>query len=111
MVYERVIYMCPKCNRMQFFNNAESFSTICPTCDVEMVFIDKSFSSTEEEERDAARRKRLQQSAVMVYCPYCNSVNTKKISTTSKVVNTAIFGIWGTKRHKQWHCNHCNSDF
>lgn len=46
-----------------------------------------------------------------VECPYCHSVNTKKITTTSKVVNTALFGIFGTKRHKQWHCNQCNSDF
>jgi len=46
-----------------------------------------------------------------VECPYCHSKDTKKISTTSKVVNTAIFGIFGTKRHKQWHCNQCNSDF
>lgn len=47
----------------------------------------------------------------VVECPYCHGRNTKKISTTSKVVNTALFGIFGTKRHKQWHCNECNSEF
>ncbi len=47
----------------------------------------------------------------VVECPYCHSTNTKKISTTSKVLNTVVFGIFGTKRHKQWHCNNCNSDF
>lgn len=46
-----------------------------------------------------------------VECPYCHSKDTKKITTTSKVVNTAVWGIFGTKRHKQWHCNNCNSDF
>lgn len=46
-----------------------------------------------------------------IECPYCHSKDTKKISTTSKVVNTAVWGILGTKRHKQWHCNKCNSDF
>lgn len=46
-----------------------------------------------------------------VVCPYCHSKNTKKISTTSKMVNTAVWGIFGTKRYKQWHCNSCNSDF
>lgn len=46
-----------------------------------------------------------------VKCVYCNSTDVNKISTTSKVVNTALFGIFGTKRHKQWHCNQCNSDF
>lgn len=44
-------------------------------------------------------------------CPYCHSKNTKKISTTSKVMDTALFGIFGTKRLKQWHCNNCESDF
>lgn len=47
----------------------------------------------------------------VVECPYCHSTNTKKISTTAKVVNTAVWGIYGTKRHKQWHCDQCNSDF
>ena len=45
-----------------------------------------------------------------VECPYCHSKNTKKISTTAKVTNTVMFGIFGTKRHKQWHCNNCKSD-
>lgn len=46
-----------------------------------------------------------------VECPYCHATNVKKITATSKVVNTAMFGIFGTKRHKQWHCNSCNSNF
>lgn len=46
-----------------------------------------------------------------VECPYCHSTDTKKISTTSKVMNTAVFGFFGTKRFKEWHCNSCNSDF
>lgn len=46
-----------------------------------------------------------------IVCPYCKSTNTKKITTTAKAINTAVFGILGTKRHKQWHCNNCNSDF
>ena len=46
-----------------------------------------------------------------VECPYCHSMDTTKISTTSKVINTAVWGIFGTKRHKQWHCNKCSSDF
>ena len=48
---------------------------------------------------------------LVVECPYCHSKDTQKISGTSKVVNTALFGIFGTKRHKQWHCNNCSSDF
>ncbi len=46
-----------------------------------------------------------------VKCPYCQSSNTKKISSTAKAVNVALFGIFGNKRKYQWHCNNCNSDF
>lgn len=111
MVYERIAYMCPKCHQGHFYNNSEEFSTICSKCNVEMVCVETKFTSTEQEEKEEAKRKRLQQTAPTVYCPYCNSLNTSKISTASKMVNTVAFGIFGTKRHKQWHCNNCNSDF
>lgn len=44
-------------------------------------------------------------------CPTCNSTNLKKISATSKVVNTAVFGLFGTKRHKTFHCNNCGYEW
>lgn len=104
--------MCPKCNQGHFFNKAEEYSTICPECNIEMRDMGSKFVDSEVEKRKTERfQKALQNPDPLVYCPYCNSVNTSKISTTAKVVNTAIFGIFGTKRHKQWHCNQCNSDF
>lgn len=107
MIYERVCYMCPKCDQMNFFNNNDEFSTICSHCNVEMICVEKKFVSSEEEEK----KERMRNSALTVCCPYCNSLNTQKISTTSKVFNTALFGVFGTKRHKEWHCNRCGSDF
>ena len=44
-------------------------------------------------------------------CPTCQSQNLKKISATSKVVNTAVFGLFGTKRHKTFHCNNCGYEW
>lgn len=44
-------------------------------------------------------------------CPTCNSTNLKKISVVSKAVNTAAFGIFGTKRHKTFHCNNCGYEW
>lgn len=47
-----------------------------------------------------------------VECPYCHSTNTKKISTTSKVAHTAIFGLFSMSRNsKNFHCNECGADF
>lgn len=112
MIYERVCYMCPKCNQGHFFNKAEEYSTICPECNIEMRNMGSDFVDSEvEKKKTEAFQRRLQNPSPLVYCPYCNSINTSKISTTSKVVNVALFGIFGTKRHKQWHCNECNSDF
>lgn len=112
MIYEKVTFMCPKCNQGCFFNSAEEFSIICPECNVEMVCVGKKFTSTEQEEKENAKWERaLANSTPLVNCPYCNSANVTKISTASKVVDTAVWGIFGTKRFKQWHCNSCSSDF
>lgn len=46
-----------------------------------------------------------------VKCPYCGSTNTKKISRSSKGLSTLLFGVFSSKNGKQWHCNHCKSDF
>lgn len=44
-------------------------------------------------------------------CPTCQSTNLRKISTTAKVTNTVVFGIFGTKRHKTFHCNNCGYEW
>lgn len=46
-----------------------------------------------------------------IICPYCQSTDTVRITTRSKAINTVLFGILSTKRHSQWHCNSCLSDF
>lgn len=46
-----------------------------------------------------------------VTCPYCKSTNVKKISTTSRVVSTGLFGLASKKIGKQFHCNGCGLDF
>ena len=46
-----------------------------------------------------------------VSCPYCNATNVKKIGMGSRMVSTGLFGLGSKKIGKQWHCNHCGSDF
>lgn len=60
---------------------------------------------------DEARWELQRQKENKIECPYCHSTNTTKITTTAKVVNTAMFGLLGNKRRHQWHCNNCKSDF
>lgn len=47
-----------------------------------------------------------------VECPYCHATNVYKITNTSKAIHTAIFGLFSVSRNsKNYHCNHCGSDF
>lgn len=61
--------------------------------------------------QDYQKQKQLQDLLNKPKCPTCNSTNLKKISATSKVVNTAVFGLFGTKRFKQFHCNNCGYEW
>lgn len=47
-----------------------------------------------------------------VSCPYCHATNVRKITVTSKAIHTSIFGIFSMGRNsKNYHCDHCGSDF
>lgn len=110
MRYIRVCYMCPECNRGFMFDKASHFSTLCPHCNIEMVCVEEKATSTEIEEREE-RRKKYTPSAPLIHCPYCHSMNTKKISNIAKAGSAAMFGIFSQKVKHQWHCNNCGSDF
>lgn len=40
-------------------------------------------------------------------CPTCGSTNIKKISTTSKVLGAAMWGLFSKTAHSQFQCNNC----
>lgn len=44
-------------------------------------------------------------------CITCGSANIVKISATSKVVNVAMFGLFGNKRKKTFHCKNCGYEW
>lgn len=49
--------------------------------------------------------------AVLVKCPYCDSIHTAKIPTIRRIFSTSLLGLASGKVGKQWHCNKCGSDF
>ena len=64
----------------------------------------------EEQRRQKAREIRAREGS-QPHCPTCSSDNVKRVSSTSKLLNTVAFGILGTKRHKQFHCNSCGYEW
>lgn len=105
------IYQCPNCGRT--YRESENVY-YCGNCNYKLL---RQENITQIKNPDLSKREYKIVGTIqdptkpVVACPYCKSTSTSRISTISKVVNTAIFGIFGTKRHKQWHCNSCNSDF
>ncbi len=47
----------------------------------------------------------------MVHCPYCNSVNVKKISGTERAASVAMWGFFSKKINKSFKCNNCGGTF
>ena len=60
---------------------------------------------------DPIREAKARESMRKVTCPYCGSVNVKKVSTISRMASVGFFGLSSKKVGKQWHCNNCKSDF
>ena len=113
-------YKCEKCNFNKDFLSSEQNNTKCKICGNEMTY-EYSRNYKPNNGLRAIKHSNMNNSnnteffkpkELIVECPYCHSANTKKITTTSKAVHTALFGIFGMSRNsKQWHCNNCNSDF
>ena len=70
-----------------------------------------SETNTFIETKERLAKQQIYNSSLSPKCPTCSSTNLKKISVTSKAVNTAMFGIFGTKRHKTFHCNNCGYEW
>lgn len=57
------------------------------------------------------RLKQFNETTSQPKCPTCQSTNIKKISATSKATNAVLFGLFGNKRSKQFHCNSCGYEW
>lgn len=125
MTVIKACYMCDKCLESPEYDlDYDGGDFLCPKCGYKMVYWETCEIDTETNKvvnRWVEPIRKMNNPYIssgtsvkmnpVVTCPYCNSTNTKKISLTAKAMNTALFGILGTKRHKQWHCNKCGSEW
>lgn len=88
------------------------YDQYCLVCRYKLKYIEGSDKIEYCPETHDSSYIKQQEPKPIVICPYCKSTNTKKITNTSKAVHTVIFGIFSIGRNaKNYHCNHCNSDF
>lgn len=101
--------ICPNCNK-QYFDDEGSY---CFKCNYRLKHIENT--GIDNREIILAPHKVENEDGYadpIITCPYCQSTNTKKISTTSKVAHTALFGVFSMSRNsKNFHCNKCGADF
>lgn len=96
-------YHCEKCNKnvvMKIMFAPEGMLGKCCSC--------RNFITLKKNENYIPETTEIKN---LPKCPTCSSTNLQKISVTSKVVNTAMFGVLGTKRHKTFHCNNCGYEW
>lgn len=94
--------VCPLCNNKEHIENKGRDT--CAICGY-------VFNAEEYKKENPDWNYGSNVSSNFPHCPTCGSTNLKKISTTSKAVNTVAFGIFGTKRHKTFHCNNCGYEW
>lgn len=94
-----------KCKEIQEVFNA---------CGAVTEIIEDNESTTSNTSLDSYNIPNLKKDIIVqpqVHCPYCNSTDVRKISSTKKAASIIGFGILSNKIGKQWHCNSCKSDF
>ena len=119
-------YECPSCgNKLEDVNISVEDYMLIIEVSVDKKFIQSMIKLHDEDpieyqlklnqfklqQEQAENIKEQQRESSKPHCPTCSSTDLKKISTTSKVMNTAMWGIFGTKRHKTYHCNSCGYEW
>lgn len=61
----------------------------------------------EDAMREIQQRQLEQKIANAIKCPNCGSINTKKISTSSRAASVAMVGVASSKIGKQFECKKC----
>lgn len=64
---------------------------------------------TQVQQQENIKKQQSEQSKV--HCPYCKSVNVKKISGTERVASVAMMGIFSKKINKSFKCGSCGGTF
>ena len=117
---ELMNFECPKCgcNRVEVFYSMDDSTwlakeeiRVCPSCGSMVYNKVYTYPKPVNVPKPTLSTPVTNPFSPTVKCPYCNSTNTKKISTLSRIGSFATFGFAGKKVGKQWHCNNCKSDF
>lgn len=99
---ENLVFTSPNFDRYYYDHRDEIMSDI----------IKKAFEGAEDLARIRAKNAGTDKgNPYGITCPYCKATNIRKIGIVSRSISAGIFGLGSKKIGKQWHCDHCGSDF
>lgn len=71
----------------------------------------QQLKNAKEQERQTKESKKNKNIGNQPHCPTCGSSNLSKVSTFSKIMDSAVWGFGGKQRYKTYHCNNCGYEW
>lgn len=105
-------FVCSKCNCLEGIleENKKYIAIRCKHCDFQKILLEKH-TTIEHTQEEIDKTISSFNKTYTPHCPTCNSSQIRKISVTSKAINIGLFGIFGNKRKKQFHCDNCGYEW
>lgn len=105
-------FQCPDCNCLEgtLEENKNLIAVRCKHCGKQVIVLEKH-TTVDHRTKTLEKQQESSISDSTPKCPTCGSTNIKKISSTVKATNTVLFGIFGNKRKKQFHCEACGYEW
>ena len=66
---------------------------------------------TQLAQQESIQQQQFEQSQVKLRCPYCNSVNVRRISAIEQVSSISMLGMYSRKINKSFRCGSCGGTF
>ncbi len=98
-------YECKNCNKRVYYQSDTNYDTKCKTCKNDMQFIcENNYNPNSGIQAikisNVKGKYNTEFNDPIIECPYCHSTNTKKITDMSKILHTALFGIFSMGRNR-----------
>lgn len=113
-------FECPDCGGLSgtLEENDQKLGVRCNNCGKLHIMLEKKGVCEDRRTNGANKNPQPQSissstnaSKSIPKCPTCGSTKIKRISASSKVGNIMLFGLFGNKRKKQFHCNDCKYEW
>ncbi len=119
-------YECPRCSSklVDTIISAEEYMIIAETSNT-ILFLETMINlkaknlieyqlkiqqfKTQIQQQEALEEQ--QRESKKPHCPTCGSSDLEKISESSKIMDSIIWGFGGKQRYKTYHCNNCGYEW